>query len=110
MRPAPPERIVEIEPNGVVSSVRVNATGPEHERVDIFNRGALAGAVVVKGGDGAEFVKRLRFDRMRVLAGVQAALAPLVMIEDGATPEDAAVDARRVLEALERELVEAEGA
>lgn len=42
-----------------VTSVRVLQLDPEHEKVRIYNRGALAGSIFVQVGDGEVIARRL---------------------------------------------------
>ena len=42
----------------VISSVRIDTSGP-HARLEVFNRGAHAGTLVVLGGDAAVVAQRL---------------------------------------------------
>lgn len=80
----------------VVSSVKVDP-GEGHDFVHVFNRGARSGTIVVQKGDGTEIARRLKLDPMRVLAGVQDALAQLYEADGAIVPE--------VLSDLEAELV-----
>ena len=42
----------------LISSVRVEA-GPRHDRVSVWNRGGLAGVLLVDAGDGNDVADRL---------------------------------------------------
>lgn len=45
--------------HGVITSVRIESNG-HHDRVTLFNRGALAGTITVCSGDGLRIKERLK--------------------------------------------------
>lgn len=62
--PAPPEteHVVEGRPGSAVSSVRIKVQGG-HARLSIWNRGGLAGEIVVNTADADEIVNLLTGSR-----------------------------------------------